>query len=310
MNMQKSDKIYISGHAGLVGSAIIRKLRAEGYNNIITKLHTLLDLTQQMEVDNFFKNNKPDYVFLCAGKVGGIYSNNTYRGQFIYENLMIQANIIHCAYKYKVKKLLALGSSCIYPKNCTQPIKEEYLLSGYLEETNEPYAIAKIAGLGMCNAYNKQYGCDFISAMPTNLYGQGDNYDLQNSHVLPVLIRKFHEAKAENKPYVEIWGTGQPLREFLYVDDLADAMLFLMQNYDSSDIINIGSGEEIAIVELVSLISDIIGYKGDIKFNSDYPDGTPRKLLDCSKINQLGWKANTNLKEGIKETYKYYLQST
>ncbi len=297
--MDKKSKIYVAGHRGMVGSALVRKLKADGYSDIITRTSAELDLRNQSAVHQFFQQEKPEYIFLAAAKVGGIVANNTYRADFIYENLMIESNVIHAAYIYKVKKLLFLGSSCIYPKMCPQPIKEEYILSGYLEQTNEPYAIAKIAGLKMCEAYKDQYGCNFISAMPTNLYGPNDNYDLQNSHVLPALIRKFYEAKEKNIDTVEIWGTGKPLREFLHVDDLADASLFLMLNYDGREHVNVGTGVDISIADLAALIKGIMGYPGKLLFNSDRPDGTPRKLLDVSKIHGLGWKHTIALEQGI-----------
>lgn len=302
--MNKQSKLYIAGHRGMVGSAIHRLLQSEGYTNIITKTSSELDLRNQQAVNDFFANEKPDYVFLAAAKVGGIHANNAYRAEFIYDNLMMESNIIHASYKNNATKLFFLGSSCIYPKMAPQPLKEEYLLSGYLEHTNEPYAIAKIAGIKLCEAYRDQYGCNFISAMPTNLYGPNDNYDLQNSHVLPALIRKFHEAKEQGKSEVEIWGTGSPKREFLHVDDLAKACLFLMLNYNEKQIVNIGTGEDLSIKELAELIKDVVGFKGGLVFNSEKPDGTPRKLLDVSKIHALGWKHAINLKEGIASVYK------
>lgn len=297
--MQIDDKIYIAGHRGMVGSAIVRNLQKRGFNNLMLKTSSELDLRNQMAVEGFFAENKPNYVFLSAAKVGGIVANNTYRGEFIYENLMIQNNVIHYAYKYGVKKLLFLGSSCIYPKMCPQPIKEEYLLSGYLEATNEPYAIAKIAGLKMCESYRKQYGVEMISAMPTNLYGPNDNYDLNNSHVLPALIRKFHDAKAKNLASVEIWGTGSPMREFLHVDDLADACVFLMENYSDEQHVNVGTGVDVSIKELAEMVKELVGFNGQLLFNIDKPDGTPRKLLDVSKLHKLGWQHRLDLKEGI-----------
>lgn len=301
--MNKTDKIYVAGHKGMVGSAILRALTHEGYTNLIVKTHSELDLTNQQQVNNFFDSEKPDYVFLAAAKVGGIMANNTYRAEFIYNNLMIEANVIHAAYKNKVKKLLFLGSSCIYPKMAPQPLKEEYLLSGYLEHTNEPYAIAKIAGIKMCDAYRAQYGCNFIAAMPTNLYGPNDNYDLKNSHVLPALIRKFHTAKIKNQKTVEIWGTGKPLREFLHTDDLAQACLFLMQTFNQPGFVNVGTGQDISIHDLAMLIKNIVGFNGDIQFNTQKPDGTPRKLMDVTKINTMGWKHKIELEEGIKQVY-------
>jgi len=307
--MNKDSKIYVAGHRGMVGSAILRKLQKEGYSNIITKTSKELDLRIQKDVDDFFKLEKPEYVFLAAAKVGGILANNTYRAEFIYDNLMIQSNVIHSAYKYGVKKLLFLGSSCIYPKYAPQPMKEEYLLSGYLEPTNEPYAIAKIAGIKMCEAYRYQYGCNFISAMPTNLYGPNDNYDLNNSHVLPALIRKFHEAKIYNKKEVIVWGTGNPRREFMHVDDLADACLFLMLNYNDSQFVNVGTGKDISIRELAELIKTIVGYEGNIIFDTTKPDGTPRKLLDLNYVHSLGWHHKIELEEGIKMTYQDFLKN-
>lgn len=304
--MELSSKIYVAGHNGMVGSAILRLLKASGYTNIVFKSSKELDLTNQIAVEDFFKTEKPEYVFLAAAKVGGIYANNTFRGDFLYKNLMIQNNVIHQSYIHGVKKLLFLGSSCIYPKMAAQPIKEEYLLTGPLEQTNEPYAIAKIAGIKMCENYRIQYGCNFISAMPTNLYGINDNYDLNNSHVLPALIRKFHEAKIDNKSEVEVWGTGTPKREFLYVDDLADASLFLMLNYNDSMWVNVGTGEDVTIRELAELIKEIVGYSGELKFNTSKPDGTPRKLLDVSKLSNLGWNYKTTLEEGIKITYAHF----
>lgn len=302
--MEKQSKIYIAGHNGMVGSAIVRKLQKEGFTNLILRSSKELDLRNQQATAAFFEQEKPDYVFLAAAKVGGIVANNTYRGQFLYENLMIQNNVIHAAHIQGVKKLLFLGSSCIYPKFAEQPIKEEYLLTGSLEHTNEPYAIAKIAGLKMCETYRSQYGDHFISVMPTNLYGPNDNYDLQNSHVLPALLRKMITAKQNNDPVVEIWGTGKPLREFLHVDDLAAACYFLMQNYDGTDWLNIGVGEDISIKDLALLIKDVVGYNGELKFNTDKPDGTPRKLLDVSKLHALGWKAEIGLREGIEQVYE------
>lgn len=302
--MEKQSKIYIAGHNGMVGSAIVRKLQKEGFTNLVLRSSKELDLRNQQATAAFFEQEKPDYVFLAAAKVGGIVANNTYRGQFLYENLMIQNNVIHAAHIQGVKKLLFLGSSCIYPKFAEQPIKEEYLLTGSLEHTNEPYAIAKIAGLKMCETYRSQYGDHFISVMPTNLYGPNDNYDLQNSHVLPALLRKMITAKQNNDPVVEIWGTGKPLREFLHVDDLAAACYFLMQNYDGTDWLNIGVGEDISIKDLALLIKDVVGYNGELKFNTDKPDGTPRKLLDVSKLHALGWKAEIGLREGIEQVYE------
>ena len=307
--MTEKSKIYVAGHRGLVGSAILRKFESEGYSNLITRTSRELDLTNQTAVNNFFAKNKPEYIFLAAAKVGGIFANNAYPAEFIYQNIMIQTNVIHASYLSKVKKLLFLGSSCIYPRNCPQPMKEEYLLTGTLESTNEPYAVAKIAGIKMCQSYNRQYWTNFISVMPTNLYGPYDNFDLNNSHVLPALIRKFHEAKIEDKPYVEVWGTGSPRREFLYVDDLADACIFLMNEYNESEIINIGIGKDITIKELSEIISSEVDYKGKIIFDKSKPDGTPQKLLDVNKIYGKGWKSQTSLKHGIRRTYSWYLQS-
>lgn len=306
--MDKSGKIYVAGHRGLVGSAIVRKLKEKGYNNIVVRDHKDLDLRDQYKTREFFELERPDYVFLAAAKVGGIYANATYPADFIYDNLAIEVNVIKAAYDFGVKKLLFLGSSCIYPKFAPQPIKEEYLLSGYLEPTNEAYAIAKIAGLKMCQYFNQQYGTNYISVMPTNLYGPNDNFDLESSHVLPALIRKFHEAKVNNKPYVEVWGTGSPRREFLYVDDLADACVFLMAEYNGNDVINIGTGEDITIRELAELIKRIVGYNGEIKFDTSKPDGTPRKLLDVSKLRKLGWRHKVSLEEGIYRTYKWFVE--
>lgn len=302
--MDKQSKIYIAGHRGMVGSAIVRKLQATGYTNLVYRTSSELDLRNQQAVADFFAAEKPDYVFMAAATVGGIHANNTFRADFIYENLMIECNVTHEAYRSGVTKMLFLGSSCIYPKLADQPLKEEYLLNGFLEYTNEPYAIAKIAGIKLCENYRLQYGCNFISAMPTNLYGPNDNYDLNKSHVLPALVRKMVTAKKSNAPQVEIWGTGSPLREFLYVDDLADACLFLMNNYNEVQHVNVGSGYEISIKELALLIKDIAGYNGDIFFNTAMPDGTPRKLLDCTLINKLGWKASTTLRQGIESVVK------
>ncbi len=307
--MEKKSKIYVAGHRGLVGSSIIRELEKQGYTNIVTRTHAELDLTRQAEVEKFFEEEKIEYVFLSAAKVGGIQANNTYPAQFIYDNLMIETNIIHSAYKNKVKKLLFLGSSCIYPKLCPQPIKEEYLLTDSLETTNEAYAIAKITGIELCKFYRRQYGCDFISAMPTNLYGINDNFDLETSHVLPALIRKFHEAKERGDKEVVMWGTGKALREFLYVDDLANALVFLMNNYSEEIHVNVGTGEDLSIGELAETIKEIVGFKGEIVNDTSKPDGTPRKLLDVSLLNGLGWKHKTSLKEGIEEVYKWYCES-
>ena len=305
--MNNNDKIYIAGHRGMVGSAILRKLEKEGYTSIVLRTSKELDLRVQTEVDSFFAEEKPDYVILAAAKVGGIVSNNTYRADFMYDNLMIQNNIIHASYINSVKKLLFLGSSCIYPRMAPQPLKEEYLLTGLLEHTNEPYAIAKITGIKMCEAYRDQYGCNYISVMPTNLYGPNDNYDLTTSHVLPALIRKIHEAKISNAPSVVIWGTGTPMREFLHADDLADACFYLIQHYDEPGFVNIGVGEDIAIKDLAVLIKKIIGYEGDIVHDLSKPDGTPRKLMDVSKLTKLGWKAKTSLEDGIRKVYEEYI---
>lgn len=302
--MNKSAKIFVAGHRGMVGSAITRKLKSEGYNNLLLKTSSELDLRNQSAVNNFFSEEKPDYVFLAAAKVGGIQANNIYRADFIYENLMIEANVIHAAHENKVKKLLFLGSSCIYPKLAPQPLKEEYLLTDSLEYTNEPYAIAKIAGIKLCENYRLQYGDNFISAMPTNLYGPNDNYDLNNSHVLPALLRKFHVAKLNNDESVSIWGSGSPKREFLHVDDLANACYQLMQNYDGDDWFNIGTGEDISIKDLALLIKSVVGFEGELIFDASKPDGTPRKLMDVSKINSIGWKHQIGLKEGIEKVYQ------
>ena len=301
--MEKHAKIYIAGHRGMVGSAIERRLRKDGFENIVTRTSKELDLRNQQAVNSFFEIEKPDYVFLAAAKVGGIVANNTYRAEFIYENLMIESNIIHAAYVNKVTKLLFLGSSCIYPKLAPQPLKEEYLLSDYLEPTNQPYAIAKIAGIELCDGYRAQYGCNFISAMPTNLYGPNDNYDLEKSHVLPALLRKFITAKKNNVPAVELWGTGTPKREFLHVDDLADACLFLMETYNEKGLVNVGWGDDITILELAQIVKRVVGYEGELKFDATKPDGTPRKLMDVTKLTNLGWKATTTLENGIKAVY-------
>ncbi|MGF1458906.1 MAG: GDP-L-fucose synthase family protein [Leptolyngbyaceae cyanobacterium] len=307
--MDTQAKIFVAGHNGLVGSAIVRMLQDRGYHNLLTRSSKALDLREQAAVDRFFAEEQPDYVFLAAAKVGGIQANNIYRGEFLYDNLMIEANVIHSAYKHQAKKLLFLGSSCIYPKLCPQPMPEEALLTGFLEPTNEPYAIAKIAGLKLCENYSRQYGVNFISAMPTNLYGINDNFDLANSHVLPALVRKFHEAKVNGAPTVTVWGTGEPLREFLYVDDLADALVFLMENYNQVEFVNVGTGEEISIKELALTIKAVVGFGGDLVFDTSKPDGTPRKLLDVSRLKNLGWQAQTSLKEGIEKTYAWYLEN-
>ncbi|MDI9320115.1 MAG: GDP-L-fucose synthase [Phycisphaerales bacterium] len=302
--MNTTDKIYIAGHKGMVGSAIHRRLSALGFQNIVSRTSSELDLSNQAAVEDFFASERPDYVFLAAAKVGGILSNNTYRADFLYENLMIQNNVIHQAYKSGVKKLMFLGSSCIYPKLAPQPLKEEYLLTGLLEPTNEPYAIAKIAGIKMCDAYRSQYACNFVSVMPTNLYGPNDNYDLNNSHVLPAMLRKFHEAKLNQQEVVHLWGTGAPMREFLHADDMADACVYLMQQYNEEGLVNIGVGSDISIKDLALMIKDIVGYEGAIDWDSTKPDGTPRKLMDVSKLKSLGWQAKIDLRQGIESVYK------
>src|SRR6056297_1134109 len=307
--MKLNSKIYVAGHDGLVGSAIMRKLKSEGYENIVTRTFKELDLRRQEDVEKFFKKEKPEYVILAAAKVGGINANDVYSAEFIYDNLMIESNVINSAHENDVKKLLFLGSSCIYPKHAPQPMKEKHLLTGKLEPTNEAYAIAKISGLKMCKHYNKQYGTNFISVMPTNLYGPNDNFDLETSHVLPALIRKFHEAKVNNEDEVVIWGTGKPKREFLHVDDLADAVVYLMNNYGGEKFVNIGVGKDISIQELAELIKDIVGFEGKIVNDTSKPDGTPRKLLDVSRLNEIGWEANIGLREGIKNTYEWYKEN-
>jgi len=306
--MKKGSKIYVAGHHGLVGSAIVRKLKDSGHENLVVRTHEDLDLLRQDRVEEFFDQERPDYVFLAAAKVGGIWANLTFPAEFIYSNLVIQTNIIHSSYIHEVKKLLFLGSSCIYPKHCPQPMKEEYLLSGYLEPTNESYAVAKIAGIKMCQSYNRQFGTGYVSVMPTNLYGPGDNFDLKTSHVLPGLIRKFHEAKMGGDKSVEVWGTGSPRREFLYVDDLADACLYLMNNYDGDDIINVGVGKDLSVRELAEMVGEVVGFEGDLRFDHTKPDGTPLKLLDVSKLTGLGWQADTPLEEGIRRAYQWYLE--
>ena len=306
--MKLTDKIYIAGHRGMVGGAIKRRLETLGYQNIITRTSAELDLRNQAAVNDFFAEEQPDYVFLAAAKVGGIHANNTYRAEFLYDNLIMEANIIHAAYQQQVKKLMFLGSSCIYPKLAPQPLQESSLLTGPLEYTNEPYAIAKIAGIKLCEAYRDQYGCNFISVMPTNLYGIGDNYHPENSHVLPALIRKFHEAKEGGKPAVTVWGTGTPKREFLYADDLADACVYLMLHYDGKELVNIGTGEDLTIRELAETIKEVVCYEGGLEFDSSKPDGTPRKLMDVSKLHSLGWKHSTSLKEGIVTAYADFLK--
>jgi GDP-L-fucose synthase len=307
--MNRDSKIYVAGHRGLVGSAIVRNLKDKGYTNIIGKTHSELDLTNQVEVRRFFEEEKPEYIFLAAAKVGGIHANNTYPAEFIYGNLEIQNNVIKAAHDFKIKKLLFLGSSCIYPKMCPQPIKEEYLLSGYLEPTNEAYALAKISGLKMCQFFKKQHGDNFISCMPTNLYGPNDSFDLNNSHVMPALIRKFHEAKVNNQPVVEVWGSGKPLREFLYVEDMADACVFLMENYDGEEHVNVGTGKEVSIRELAEMVKEVVGFDGELKFNSEKPDGTMRKLLDASKLEGTGWKYKVELKDGVRRAYEWFREN-
>ncbi len=307
--MKKDSKIFVAGHRGMVGSAIVRKLRNEGYNNLVLRTSSELDLRQQQLVEAFFHTEKPEHVFLAAAHVGGIVANNTYRAEFLYDNLMIQNNVIHQSYKNNVKKLLFLGSSCIYPKMAPQPLKEEYLLSGMLEPTNEPYAIAKISGIKMCDSYRVQYGCNFISAMPSNLYGPNDNYDLTNSHVIPALMRRFHEAKESGAPVVEVWGTGKPMREFLHVDDLASASLFLMHRFDEGGIINVGTGTDLSIADLASLISKVTGYSGQIQFNASQPDGTPRKVLDVGRLKNLGWSYTIPLEAGLCKVYEEWQSS-
>lgn len=306
--MEKSAKIYVAGHRGMVGSAIVRKLQEEGYSNLVYRSSNELDLRNQTSVERFFIEEKPDYVFLAAAKVGGILANNSFRADFIYENLMIEANIIHHSYLNQVKKLLFLGSSCIYPKLAPQPLKESYLLSGYLEDTNEPYAIAKIAGIKLCESYRRQHGCDFISAMPTNLYGPNDNYDLSNSHVIPALIRKFINAKERGESHVEIWGSGKPLREFLHVDDLADACFFLMNDYSDLEFVNVGSGSEISIENLAKLIMELTGFKGELKFDASKPDGTPRKLMSNEKLASMHWTPSISLREGLAKVIEDYAE--
>ncbi len=307
--MKQSDKIYVAGHRGMVGSAIVRKLQKEGFNNIVTRTSKDLDLKEQQAVRDLFKSEKPDVVVLAAAKVGGIHANNVYRAQFLYENLMIQNNVIHSAHENDVQKLLFLGSSCIYPKLAPQPLKEESLLTGLLEQTNEPYAIAKIAGIKMAESYRRQYGRNYISAMPTNLYGPNDNYDLNNSHVLPALIRKFHTAKVTGADHVEVWGTGSPKREFLHVDDLADACFFLLQNYNEELFVNIGTGVDLSIKELAEMIKEIVGFQGELRWNTEKPDGTPRKLMDVSRLHNMGWKHRIGLREGITSVYAEFAKS-
>jgi len=309
LKMEKNSRIYIAGHKGLVGSAIVRILRKEGFTNLILRTSSELDLRNQKATEEFLEKEKPEYVFDAAAKVGGIRANMTYPAEFVYDNLQIQNNIIHSSWKNGVKKLLFLGSACIYPRECTQPIKEEYLLTNILEPTNEPYAVAKISGIKMCQAYNKQHGTNFISVMPTNLFGPEDNFDPINSHIVAALIRKFHEAKIQNKDEVTLWGTGTPKRDIIYVDDVAQACLFLMQNYNSSDIINIGTGKDLSVREIAGIVKDVVGFKGKISFDATKPDGMMRRILDISKINALGWKAETDIKEGIKKTYDWFLKN-
>lgn len=306
--MEKKSKIYVAGHRGMVGSAIIRRLKQEGFDNIVSRSSAELDLRNQQAVNDFFAKEKPEYVFLAAAKVGGIVANNTYRAEFLYDNLIIESNIIHASYLHKVTKLMFLGSSCIYPKLAPQPLKEEYLLTGLLEPTNEGYAIAKIAGIKLCEAYRDQYGCNFISAMPTNLYGQGDNYHPQNSHVIPGLLRRFHEAKNNKSPNVLIWGSGSPRREFMYTDDLADACVFLMKQYNDRLFINIGTGEDVPIKDLANMVKKVVGFEGSIEFDTTKPDGTPRKLMDSGRLHAMGWKHTTSLEEGLHKAYAFFKQ--
>lgn len=310
MKMEKPDKIYVAGHRGLVGSAIVRRLKEKGYTNLVGRTHAELDLTEQADVRSFFETERPDIVILAAAKVGGIHANSTAPADFAYENMQIQCNVIKCAHDYQVKKLLFLGSTCIYPRMAPQPIPEEALLGGPLEETNEAYAIAKIAGLEMCKFFKRQYGDNFISCMPTNLYGPEDNYELQGSHVMPAMIRKFHDAKKMNAPSVELWGTGTPMREFLYVDDMADACIFLLEHYDGEQHVNIGTGQEVSIKELAETVRQVIGYTGEIRWNSAMPDGTPRKLTDVSRLHDLGWRHRVELQEGIRLAYKWFCENT
>jgi len=306
--MDKQAKIYVAGHRGMVGSAIVRRLQAAGYTNLLTRAHAELDLTRQLPVEQFLQQEQPDYVFLAAAKVGGIHANNTYRGEFIYQNLMMESNIIHAAWQAGVKRMLFLGSSCIYPRDCPQPISEEYLLTGPLEQTNEPYAIAKIAGIKLCQSYNRQYGTQYVSVMPTNLYGPNDNYDLNNSHVLPALIRKAHEAKLRGDSSYVVWGSGNPMREFLYVDDMADACVFLMEHAEIQDgLFNVGTGEDVTIRELAETVMDVVGFKGEIVFDASKPDGTPRKLLNVDRLRGLGWQAKTLLRDGLEKAYADFL---
>lgn len=306
--MDKQAKIYVAGHRGMVGSAIVRRLQAAGYTNVLTRTHVELDLTRQLSVETFLQQEQPDYIFLAAAKVGGIHANNTYRGEFIYQNLMMEANIVHAAWQEGVKRMLFLGSSCIYPRDCSQPISEEYLLTGTLEQTNEPYAIAKIAGIKLCESYNRQYGTQYVSVMPTNLYGPNDNYDLSNSHVLPALIRKAHEAKLRGDTSYVVWGSGKPMREFLYVDDMAEACVFLMEHAEIQDgLFNVGTGQDVTIRELAETVMEVVGFKGEIVFDASKPDGTPRKLLNVDRLRGLGWQAKTSLRDGIARAYADFL---
>lgn len=307
--MKKTDKVYVAGHRGLVGSAIVRRLQADGFDNLVVRTSRELDLRDQAAVQAFFASERPDYVILAAAKVGGILANDSYPAEFIYDNLMMEANVIHASWEYGVEKLLALGSTCIYPRMAPQPLKEEYLLSGPLEPTNEWYAVAKIAGIKLCQAYQRQYGCCFIAAMPTNLYGPGDNFDLEKSHVLPAMIRKFHEAKHAESAEVVLWGSGKPMREFLHVDDLADACLFLLQNYEDTEIVNVGVGKDLSIADLARIVRDVVGFGGEIVYDTSRPDGTPRKLVDTTKINRLGWSARIGLREGVEQTYQWFLEN-
>ena len=307
--IEKDSRVYVAGHRGLVGSAILRRLEREGFTRLITRSHGELDLCVQAEVEGFFREERPDYVFLAAARVGGILANNTYPADFIRDNLQIQTNVIHAAYQAGVRKLLFLGSSCIYPRECPQPMKEEHLLTGKLEPTNEPYAVAKIAGIEMCRAYNRQYGTCFVSVMPTNLYGPGDNFDLQDSHALPALIRKFHEGKRDGVEAVTVWGTGRPRREFLHVDDMADACVFVMEHHEGHEILNVGVGKDISIGELALLVREVVGFEGDIRFDDTKPDGTPRKLLDVSRLTGLGWESRISLRAGIEQTYRWYREN-
>ena len=306
--MELTARIFVAGHRGMVGSAIVRSLRSKGYTNVLTRTSAELDLRDQVGVNRFFTEQKPEYVFLAAARVGGIIANDTFRAEFLYDNLLIEANLVHASHTHQVKKLLFLGSSCIYPRMAPQPMKEEYLLTGLLEYTNEPYAVAKIAGIKLCEAYRDQYNSNFIAAMPTNLYGRGDNYNLQNSHVIPALVRKFHEAKVNRSLYTEIWGTGEPMREFMYVDDLAEACLFLMDTYNERLFVNVGTGEEVSINKLAHLVKEVVGFEGDIRFDTTKPDGTPRKLMDSGRLHAMGWKYQTTLQDGLRRAYAFFLE--